>query len=289
MANWRACSASSRSGISFGCSTFRMAKPAGSLTTAESCPAPRPCSASLSSARSVAGFTLPMKPPSTDVASTDFSRASTAKSAPLLSCSRILPASAAEPTMITRTGIAGGGVSWPAPELRKKSPIPRAAAARSPTGARNGMVQCMRPFYAANHFRGADLPDPCSPQFQDRAQALLDGFEMLVIQLPQALLQAFFGYGPALIDYRYGFPAGATDRNEKGRAGLRRTGERNDDHGPAPLVDGIGPRLRDLVGQRVPFPLDSENVRIAIGDFAGANQLLLARSQLSGDRLADIA
>src|ERR1035437_2973627 len=65
-------------------------------------------------------------------------------------------------------------------------------------------------------------------------------------------------------------------------AGSRRT------HHTSPRR-GIGPRLRDLVGQRVPFPLDSENVRIAIGDVAGANQLLLARSQLSGDRLADIS
>src|SRR5579871_545047 len=65
------------------------------------------------SARSVAGSTFPSRPPSTEVGSTDFSRASTAKSAPFCSCFRIVSASAAEFTTSRRNGTAGWGGSCP--------------------------------------------------------------------------------------------------------------------------------------------------------------------------------
>src|SRR5580658_1777935 len=69
----------------------------------ESSPGRRPCNASRNSGRNVAGSILPRKPPSIAVASVDFSRARTAKSAPFFNCCRLRSASLAESTTNRRT------------------------------------------------------------------------------------------------------------------------------------------------------------------------------------------
>src|SRR5208282_6934147 len=71
---------------------------------AESCPGPIPVNASFSSERNVERSTVPMYPPESAVGSVDFSLASTAKSSPFFSCSRICWAWSAVLTTMMRSG-----------------------------------------------------------------------------------------------------------------------------------------------------------------------------------------
>jgi len=138
-ATWRARAASSSSATSLGRITFTMPKPLGSLKTGVMPPGSTPFRASRISARSWVGSTSPIRPPSTAVGSSDFSRASTLKSKPPRSCSWIFSASSADRTRIKRRGTVLGD-SCPAEEFRKSRAAPSTAPNIGHTGLANFMA-----------------------------------------------------------------------------------------------------------------------------------------------------
>ena len=111
-------------------SRFRMAYPAGILTTPLNSPGPIPFKASRNSGRKPVGSMVPRKPPWSALGSIDFSTASAAKSSPFFKRSTICWAPLRVSTTMMRSGIlAVGSVCTADAEDPAKSALPGKAIA----------------------------------------------------------------------------------------------------------------------------------------------------------------